>query len=273
MSSWIITSIVTFLLLAPAVAFAQKIGYVSTDAIRAKYESNKQAEERLNAYVEEWKAELAQKQKDIDELELEMRKNRLIWSEQERQTKEKELEEKRRERDTYARMKFEPGGEHDQQAETLFKAIWNKIYSAIQKVSATEGYDIVWDKSTQPLVYVNAKYDITVKVMKELGIDADELERKQKEVVDSDPRNKKAEETRRRKSRSRATADTTAATTPKEQQVLDPVVLPDGLMPNGLPPNGQVPGGGPARNMPTNPPPLPTDTTRTDSTRKDDVPR
>jgi len=201
-----------------------------------------------------------------------MRKNRLIWSEQERQTKEKELEEKRRERDTYARMKFEPGGEPDQQAETLFKSIWNKIYSAIQKVSATEGYDIVWDKSTQPLVYVNAKYGITVKVMKELGIDAEDLERKQKEVVDSDPRNKKAEETRRRKSRTKPSADTTA-TTPKEEKVTDPVVLPNGLMPNGLPPNGQVPGGGPIRTMPTNPPPLPTDTTRSDTTRKDDVPR
>lgn len=255
-------------IVAICTASAQKIGYVSTDAIRKSYESNKQAEERLNALVEEWKAELAQRQRDIDELDLEIRKNRLIWSDQERQTKEKEIEEKRRERDQFARMKFEPGGEHDQQAEKLFNAIWNKIYATIQKVAAVEGYDIVWDKSVQPLVYVNAKYDITVKVMKELGIDADDLERKQKDVVDSDPRNKRAEEPRRRRSRTRS-KDTTA-TTPMTIDTNDsttPVILQNGLMPNGLPPTGEMPGGGPARAMPMTPPPP------ADTTRKDDVPR
>jgi len=254
-------------------AFAQKIGYVSTDAIRVQFEPNKQAEERLNSYVEEWKAEMAQRQRDIEELELEIKKNRLIWSDQERQVKEKEVNDKRIDRDQYARMKFEPGGEHDQQAEALFKAVWNKIYFSIQKVSVTEGYDIVWDKSVQPLVYVNAKYDITVKVMKELGIDADELERKQKEVVDSDPRNKRVEESRKRKSR-KSTVDstqnpdvtpppaTTDTTNPKA-----PVIMPSGLMPNGLPPNGEMPGGGPGRSLPP-PTPIPADTTK-----KEDVPR
>lgn len=271
MSKWIITSITIGLFLTAFTAQAQKIGYVSTDAIRAQFEPNKQAEERLNAYVEEWKTELAQRQRDIDELDLEIRKNRLIWSDQERQTKEKEVEEKRRDRDQFARMKFEPGGEHDQQAEVLFKAVWNKIYLAVQKVSATEGYDIVWDKSVQPLVYVNAKYDITVKVMKELGIDADDLERKQKAVVDGDPRNKRVEEPRKRKSRTRA-ADTTATPVPTNVVVdttnaRSPVLMPDGTMPNGLPPNGEMPGGGPVRNLP---PPLPLPS---DSTKKEDVPR
>jgi outer membrane protein len=256
-------------IIAIGTASAQKIGYVSTDAIRKAYESNKQAEERHNALVEEWKTELAQRQRDIDEFELEIRKNRLIWSDQERQAKEKEIEEKRRERDQFARMKFEPGGEHDQQAEKLFAAIWNKIYATIQKVAAVEGYDIVWDKSVQPLVYVNAKYDITVKVMKELGIDADDLERKQKDVIDADPRNKRAEEPRRRRSRTKSSDSTGARPmTIDTNDSKSPVVLPSGLMPNGLPPTGEVPGGGPARAMPMNPVPPPPDTTR-----KDEVPR
>ena len=264
MSKWIISSIVVGLFVFAQTASAQKIGYVSTDAIRAQYESNKQAVERLNAYVDEWKVELAQRQTDIDELEIEIKKNRLIWTDQERQTKEKEVEEKRKDRDQFARMKFEPGGEHDQNAESLFKAVWSKIYLAVQKVSAAEGYDIVWDKSVQPLVYVNAKYDITVKVMKELGIDADELERKQKEVVDTDPRNKRVEEPRKRKSRSKV-ADTTltpAPITTDPNDIRSPVI-----MPNGLPPNGEVPADGPGTVVPP-PLPLPADTTK-----KEDVPR
>jgi outer membrane protein len=236
------------LLLCAELVSAQKIGYVSTDAIRGQYESSKQAQERLDAYVDEWKQELAQRQRDIDELDLEIKKNRLIWSDQERTTKEKEIEEKRRDRDQFARLKFEPGGEHDQQAEQLFKPVWNKIYTAVQKVSAQEGYDMVWDKSTQPLVYVNAKYDITVKVMKELGIDAGDLEAKQKEAIDGDPRNKRQEEPRRRKSRRTSTdQQSTPVAEPITTPLSAPAVMENGLMPNGLPPDGQTPGIGPMR--------------------------
>lgn len=187
--------------ISPAHLSAQKVGYVSSEAIASRYEANVQAQARLNTMVDEWKAEIAQQQRDIDELELEMKKNRLIWSDTERQQKEKELDDKRKERERFAREKLEPGGEYDKQAESLFKGIWDKIYNATQKVAAAEGYDMVWDKSTQPLVYVNAKYDITTKVMKELGIDADDIERKQQDIIDSDPRNKRQEEPRRRKTR------------------------------------------------------------------------
>ncbi len=246
-------------------SWAQKIGYVSTDAIRAQYEANKQAEERLNALVEEWKQELAKRQTDIDELELEMRKNRLIWSDAERTTKEKELETKRQDRDKYARDKFEPGGEHDKTAEQLFKGIWTKIYASIQKVAAAEGYDIVWDKSTQPLVYVNAKYDLTVKVMKELGIDAGDLERKQADIISNDPRNKRAEEPRRRKARR-------TTTTEPEQTDEQPVENAEKPKPRVHAPNGIPPGSVPI--MPS-PPVLDTTTTKTDTTKpkEEDIPR
>lgn len=201
MFAWTVVMVCTFL--AQGALTAQKIGYVSTEAIREKFEPGKAAEARLQAAVDEWKAELATRQKDIDELEIEYKKNRLIWTDQERQQKEKEIEEKRRERDRFAKEKFEPGGEHDKLAEDLLGAVWTKIYASIQKVAAAEGYDMVWDKATQPLVYVNAKFDLTVKVMKELGIDAGDLEKKQKDAIDNDPRNKRAAEPRRRKSRSK----------------------------------------------------------------------
>lgn len=204
MRRWIIVFTAFACLLAcvtPLRLSAQKVGYVSSDAIASRYEANVQAQTRLNTLVDEWKAEIAQQQRDVEELELEMKKNRLIWSDTERQQKDKELEDKRKERDRFAREKLEPSGEYDKQAEQLFKSVWDKIYSAVQKVAAAEGYDMVWDKSTQPLIYVNAKFDITVKVMKELGIDAADMERKQQDIIDGDPRNKRQEEPRRRKTR------------------------------------------------------------------------
>jgi Skp family chaperone for outer membrane proteins len=185
---------------------AQKVGYVSTETIQENFDEAKQAEERLEGLVKGWKDEINQMNRDIEEIELDMKKNRLIWGDKEREQRERELEEKKRYRDKFAREKFEPGGEYDQNAEEMYGYVYQKVYLAIQQVAAKEGYDIVWDKSSQPLVYVNAKYDLTVKVMKQLGIDANELERKQLEVIDADPRNKKEKETRRRRSRRRSTS-------------------------------------------------------------------
>jgi len=244
-------------------ASAQKIGYVSTKTIQSKYEAYTMAEARLNALVEEWKTELDRMQTDIDDLELEIKKNRLVWTDQERQAKEQEVADRRRQREKFANEKFSPGGDHDKQAEILFKAVWEKIYIAIQKVSAEDGYDMVWDKSVQPLVYVNAKYDITVKVMKQLGIDAGDLEKKQLEVIDSDPRNKKVDEPRARRSRRRSTSpevetidSTTTNNNGRSPTPTDPIVPSN--------PMGSNP------NVPPAPPPPPPDTTKR---RSDEVPR
>ncbi len=238
---------------------AQKIGYVATDLIRSKYEANEQAEQRLEAQVNEWKAELAQAQRDIEDLELDLKKNRLIWSDSERQSREKQLDEKRRERDKLARQRFEPGGEYDRVSEQLFKGVWSKIYIAVQKVAAAEGYDMVWDKSTQPLVYVNAKFDITVKVMQELGIDAGDLDKKQKDAIANDPRNKKLEEPRRRRSRS-ATPDTK----PVPEKAKEEVKTEDGDM--WINPDG-------SRTPKRDVGPVPVDTTFRPTPRDAEVPR
>jgi len=227
--------IVVFVALSLTAA-AQKIGYVSSEAVKAKYLPAMQAEERLKQAVDGWKQELEQYRRDIEDLELEMKKNRLIWSDQEREQHQRELDDRKKQRDSYARDKFEPGGEYDRMAEELYEEIWEKVHLAIQKVAAADGYDIVWDKSSQPLVYVNAKFDLTVKVMKELGIDADELERKQQDVIDADPRNQKQRETRQRRSRRRSTS----RPEPDEQgegsnpTASDPAM--DGMNPGNLPP-------------------------------------
>jgi hypothetical protein len=59
-----------------------------------------------------------------------------------------------------------------------------KIVAAVQDVAANEGYDIVLDKATQPILVGSPRFDLTVKVMEKLGIFADDLKAKQQEVID-----------------------------------------------------------------------------------------
>ncbi len=151
------------ILLAPIQLFAQRVGFIASDIIREKFPEAKQAEQRIRSVVEEWKRELEDMDKRIENLKFEINKNRLIWTEEEKRNKEKELEDLTTQKLTYSRKKFEPGGEYDILVKTIMQPVEEKIYAAVQKVAAENGFDIIWDKSTNPLAYVNYKYDLTLK--------------------------------------------------------------------------------------------------------------
>lgn len=199
-----------------------RVGYVASQVIRERFGEAQQANQRIESIVGEWKKELEQKQTTIDELEMEIRKKRLIWGDEERKNKESSLETMRSEREAFAKQKFGPDGDFDKMVSNMYKPIEEKIFAAIQDVANSEGYDIIWDKSTQPLVYVNPRYDITIKVMERLGIPVEDLKAQQQEAIDNDPRNKDKEtSTKRRRSRSRRNSneDKTDSNTQQEDKV------------------------------------------------------
>ncbi len=196
--------------------FCQKVGFVSSETIRKNFAEAKAAEQRVQTIVDEWKRELAAMKKQIEDLEFEIKKNRLIWTDTERSGKEKELQELISKREKYAKEKFEPGGEYDLVVKEVMKPIEQKIYAAIQDVAAAEKYDIIWDQSTQPLTYVNFKYDITVKVLRRLGVDVSQLEKELDQKIKNDPRNQEQEE--KPTDRTRRRSRTTQTTEPQKQE-------------------------------------------------------
>lgn len=169
---------------------AQKVGYIASDAIRTRWPEMQQAEQRIQSMVDDWKREATERQKAIDQLDAEIKKNRLVWSAEERQQKEAEIQRLKDERERFLKQKFEPGGEYDQQTQLILRPVEEKLHAAVQDVAANEGFDIVLDKSTQTIPYVNPKYDLTVKVMKKLNITADDLEKELAKAIEEDPRNK-----------------------------------------------------------------------------------
>lgn len=183
---------------------AQKVGFISSDVIRNNFPEAKQAEQRVQSIVEEWKRELDFQQKEIDALEFEVQKNRLVWSDQEKTEKEKELEDKKTNRKAFAKTKFESGGEYDNVVKSIMTPVEQKIYGSVQQVASDEGYDFIFDQNAQPIPYLNFKYDLTVKVLRKLGVDVDELEKQLQTKIDTDPRNQKKESFQpRKKSRTR----------------------------------------------------------------------
>jgi outer membrane protein len=172
----LIVAIAVFFIPSFNTAFAQKVGFIASDVIREQFTEAQQADQRIRTVVEEWKRELNDLELQIQDLEQDIQRNRLVWSDEEKTKKDADLEVLKRQKLEYARKKFESGGEYDMTVKTIMKPIEEKIYAAIQNVASDEGYDIIWDKSVNPLPYTNFKYDLTVKVLRKLGVDVKKLE-------------------------------------------------------------------------------------------------
>ncbi len=198
---------ISLIFLSVISAFSQKVGFINSNTIREKYPDAQQAKQRVQSMVDEWKRELDAMQQKVDNLEFDIKKNRLIWTEAEKQSKDSELGTLKKTREDYAKSIFEMNGKHDQAVKTIFTPVEEKIYAAVQQVASDQGFDILVDQSVQPLPYVNYKYDMTVKVLKNLGVNVDELEKDLQDRIEKDPRNQ-TKETKQPRRRGRTSSQT-----------------------------------------------------------------
>lgn len=161
-----------------------KVGFVNSNTIRERSGDYQNAKQRIESNVNDWKRQIDEQQTAIQVLETDIQKKRLIWSEAELRERELTLQRKRMEKDDFVRSHFNTGGKFDTLVVSTMKPIEAKIAAAIQEVGITEGYDYVWDKSTQPLLYANPRFDLTVKVMEKLGLFTDDIKAKLQETID-----------------------------------------------------------------------------------------
>ncbi|MFA7327231.1 MAG: OmpH family outer membrane protein [Candidatus Kapaibacterium sp.] len=102
-----------------------------------------QAELRIQTIVDEWKREIKAMQEQINKLEYEIKKNGLIWSDEERQKNESDLEKLTIKKSDYATGKFQPGGEFDKTVKQIQEPVVAKLNDALQKMSDEEKFDLL----------------------------------------------------------------------------------------------------------------------------------
>jgi outer membrane protein len=161
-----------------------KVGFVNSSTVRERFPEYQTAKQRIEAMVADWKKQVDDRQTEIAILEAEMQKKRLIWTDVEVRDKESVLRRKISDKDEFVRKIFNNGGAFDTTAASILRPVETKIAAAIQDVGITEGYDYVWDKSTEPLLYANPRYDLTAKVMDKLGLFTDDIKAKLQEAID-----------------------------------------------------------------------------------------
>lgn len=168
---------VTFLLIllalvayfAPAQVSAQgmKIGFVKDDRIQLEYKAFQKAKEQWELDEKAWEEEAVNKQVDLQELETEFEKQKLILSEDKKREKEASINVKRDDLDAYTRRIFGPNGEAERKYKILTEGLIETINKAIEAVSIEMNLDVVFTLQSG-LGYIKYDYDITDKVLKYL---------------------------------------------------------------------------------------------------------
>jgi outer membrane protein len=140
-----------------------KIAYV--DIQRAVNESNagKDAKKVITKEVEKFQAQIADKQKILQNMKESLEKQAPMLNPDARVTREKEYQNKLRE---FQRWGEDTQNEINQKRMDMERNISLGLQKVIQKVGADEGYTLILEKNESIVLYVSKALDITDRVLK-----------------------------------------------------------------------------------------------------------
>ena len=165
--------LISFFLLVSALTFAQlKIGYVDSDTIMENLPDAQDAQQKLDALIQEWQSELSALEKDWKSKYDDYEKRKLIMTDQTRTELEQELIKLEQGIADYREKKFGTNGELFQKQDELMKPVQNRIFTAIEEIAEEEDYDYVFDRSGDiMLLYAKEEHDITGRVLEKLKLE------------------------------------------------------------------------------------------------------
>ncbi len=164
----VLTFAVLALFFASGNAFSQtKVGYIDSKKIIDNMQEAKDAKQKLDNLVQEWQKQLTDLQDSLKRTKDDFEKKRLILSEQLKQQYEKSIKDLETNVSSFKVQKFGEGGEYFQKQVEFMKPVQDRIFKAIETVARKDDYDYIFDRNSDLLLlYVNEKYDVTLKVQK-----------------------------------------------------------------------------------------------------------
>ena len=146
-----------------------KIGYVDSNEIMSKFEEVRQVQVDLEKEQRRLESEFNSLVAQLDSLQQDYERQRLLMSETRRQEKENEIINMKKSAEKFQLNKFGPEGEIYRKQNELLKPVLSKIDDAIQKVGNEQGYDFILDAMSGALLYALDSHNLTEDVMDELS--------------------------------------------------------------------------------------------------------
>ncbi|MGQ1908564.1 OmpH family outer membrane protein [Marinifilum sp. RC60d5] len=149
----------------------QRYGFVDTEYILNKMPDYKNAQEQLDKVSQQWQNEIETIAADIKTLQAKYRADEVFLSAEMREKREKEIHNKEVKAQKLQQSYFGRNGELYKKRQELMKPIQDDIYEAIKEIAKSGSYGMIIDRANGPtIIYSNAKFDLSDKVLYKLGI-------------------------------------------------------------------------------------------------------
>jgi outer membrane protein len=149
---------------------AQKFAYVDTQYILDNIPEYAEAQSQLDEISVQWQKEIEAKFAEVDKMYKDYQTQSVLLPDDMKKKKEQEIVDKEKDAKSLQRNRFGKDGDLFKKRQELIKPIQEKIYNAIQELSTSNNYAVVFDKGgSLTMMYANPKYDISDDVLDNLG--------------------------------------------------------------------------------------------------------
>ncbi len=167
------------LLVAPSANAQQKIGYVDSDYILNLVPEFATIQQNVDRKAQEWETEIEESQNKVDEMFREYQARELLYTNEERNRKRDEIVKAEEDAERLRMRYFGPEGELFLEQDNQMRPLQERLMNAIETVASVDGYDYIFDKNGDYLfLFAREQYDLSDRVLEEMGIDIEETTRR-----------------------------------------------------------------------------------------------
>ncbi|MDO9511646.1 MAG: OmpH family outer membrane protein [Bacteroidales bacterium] len=151
-------------------ASAQKFAFVDSEYILQNIPEYSDAQAQVDELSVQWQQEIEVKFAAIDKLYKDYQAESVLLPEEMKRKREEEIIKAERDGKELQKKRFGKDGDLFKKRQELIKPIQDKVFNAIEQVSQSKNYAIVFDKAgSVTVMYADAKYDISDEILDELG--------------------------------------------------------------------------------------------------------
>lgn len=149
---------------------AQKFGVVDTKYVLESITEYTAAQEQLDNLSVEWQKEIETKFTEIDKLYKNYQSEQILLPDDMKKSRQEEIIAKEKEAKSLQKQRFGTTGDLQKKRQELVKPIQDRVYAAINDVATKQGYQVIFDKSSDLIMlYVNPKVDVSDAILEQMG--------------------------------------------------------------------------------------------------------
>lgn len=147
-----------------------RIGYIDMEYILENVPEYRESETQLEGKVQRWKVDIEKRQKEIDQMKLDLSSERVLLTKELIEERDEEIKIKEDEMLKYQQDRFGPNGDLMIQRRQLVQPIQDQVFNIVQEIAVAKKYDFIFDKSADiVMLFAAERNDISDEVLRSIN--------------------------------------------------------------------------------------------------------